>query len=351
MATIRQRASGTWEIIIRRKDVLPRAHYATATTEADAKAYAGTIENMLDQGIVPLELLDESDAPPGALDDWLRRYLAAVHINESDNLILNALLAKAAGWKTSAVNMAWANAWIGEMKRQDRLAPGTIRHKVGALARCLDWCVNNGWLAVNPLRALPKGYARYAPADGEPRKDIERDRRLHLGEYERILGFLTTDNRIEDRPAWRLLFILAVETAMRLRELYTLTGEQVDLDKRTIFLDKTKNGDKRQVPLSSVALAELAAWPVREGRLFPFHAGGSLRHATMKLSQKWARIAEWTGCDNLHFHDLRHEATCRLYERTILSDLQIAKITGHKGFRQLARYANLRGSDLAAALW
>ncbi|MGS0893435.1 hypothetical protein ACVBGC_12960 [Burkholderia stagnalis] len=48
---------------------------------------------------------------------------------------------------------------------------------------------------------------------------------------------------------------------------------------------------------------------------------------------------------------MRHEATSRLYERTTLSDIQIAKITGHTDPKVLMRYANLRGSDLAARLW
>jgi integrase len=51
------------------------------------------------------------------------------------------------------------------------------------------------------------------------------------------------------------------------------------------------------------------------------------------------------------FHDLRHEATCRLYEKTSLSDVLIAKITGHKDLRMLKRYASLRGSELALRLW
>ncbi|WP_343244768.1 tyrosine-type recombinase/integrase [Stenotrophomonas maltophilia] len=57
------------------------------------------------------------------------------------------------------------------------------------------------------------------------------------------------------------------------------------------------------------------------------------------------------GCADLGFHDLRHEATSRLYERTSLTDIQIAKITGHRDPRQLKRYANLRASDLADQLW
>ncbi|KJV05562.1 tyrosine-type recombinase/integrase [Methylocucumis oryzae] len=71
----------------------------------------------------------------------------------------------------------------------------------------------------------------------------------------------------------------------------------------------------------------------------------------MRLSRKWATIAQLAGCDGLHFHDLRHEAVCRLYEKTTLTDLQIAKISGHKDLKMLKRYSNLRGSDLAERLW
>ena len=49
-----------------------------------------------------------------------------------------------------------------------------------------------------------------------------------------------------------MMFDMALETAMRMREIYTLTRDQASLPKATIFLEKTKNGDKRQVPISSV---------------------------------------------------------------------------------------------------
>jgi integrase len=55
--------------------------------------------------------------------------------------------------------------------------------------------------------------------------------------------------------------------------------------------------------------------------------------------------------EGMHFHDIRHEVTCRLYEKTTLSDVLIAKITGHRSLRMLQRYASLRGSDLAPHLW
>jgi hypothetical protein len=46
-----------------------------------------------------------------------------------------------------------------------------------------------------------------------------------------------------------LLFELGIESAMRMREMYALDTAQVEVGRRTVFLDKTKNGSKRQVPL------------------------------------------------------------------------------------------------------
>lgn len=156
---------------------------------------------------------------------------------------------------------------------------------------------------------------------------------------------------------------------MRMRETFTLTLDQVDLAKRTVFLTKTKNGDNRQVPLSSVAIAaikkymgqvesgerDMLGFTFESGRLFPWWDGdesrAQLNKITAKLSAQFARIFEASGCPDLHYHDLRHEATSRLYEKTTLSDVQISKITGHKSINMLRRYSNIRGSDLADRLW
>ena len=248
----------------------------------------------------------------------------------------------------------WVEGWVAEMKGIDRMAPSTIRHQVGALARCLDWVVRTRpkELPQNPLRLLPKRYSTYR--DGEVR-DRERDRRLTADEEAAIRRVLAgekpegKERGVTPDPLLTLLFDLALETAMRLREMYTLTPDQVDVSKKTIFLDRTKNGDSRQVPLSSPACRMLAGFAG-----FPWaadHTPKELRRVTSLLSRRFGTVFELAGCGDLRFHDLRHEATCRLYERTSLSDVQIARITGHKDLRVLRRYASLRGSELASQLW
>lgn len=93
----------------------------------------------------------------------------------------------------------------------------------------------------------------------------------------------------------------------------------------------------------------------RDGRLFSFWNGGAnvaaLDTATSELSRIFRNVFLDAQVVGLHFHDIRHEATCRLYEKTKLSDVLIAKFTGHRSIRMLQRYASLRGSDLALHLW
>ncbi|WP_437560537.1 tyrosine-type recombinase/integrase [Acidithiobacillus sulfuriphilus] len=72
-----------------------------------------------------------------------------------------------------------------------------------------------------------------------------------------------------------------------------------------------------------------------------FHKAG-VSHAFIAATQK-ARI------EGLHFHDLRHEATSRLFEKG-LNPMQVAAITGHKTLQMLKRYTHLRAEDLAKLL-
>jgi integrase len=106
---------------------------------------------------------------------------------------------------------------------------------------------------------------------------------------------------------------------MRMRECYTLQSAQVDLGKRTIFLERTKNGSSRQVPLPTPMVALLSKYmskhrqaiASREDRLLPFWSGDldvqELAVTTRNLSIRFARIFRLTGVPDLHFHDLRHE--------------------------------------------
>lgn len=371
MATKRKRGN-SWQYTIRRAGLLRQPAYLSFASESEGDEYVRRLEALLDSGVVPEELTNTKAAAKD-LRSQVSEYRSAQHISVDDEQLLPILLSRLPiGITLPQLTFTWATEWVTSMKREQNLAPSTIRHYVGALSRALDWLAAHGALPMNPLRILPRGYSTYTAddktavirIDGEAKTDQERDRRLEPGEEERIREILAGAKppgrqrplNLRHREALTLMFDMALETAMRMREIYTLERSQIDLARRTIFLDKTKNGSKRQVPMTSVLLAKLAAYEGDyDGRLLPFWLGErsalALRRVSSKLSRQFERIFFAAGCTNLGFHDLRHEATSRLYEKTTLTDIKIASITGHRDPRQLKRYGNLRASDLADQLW
>ena len=67
------------------------------------------------------------------------------------------------------------------------------------------------------------------------------------------------------------------------------------------------------------------------------------------VRQAWDRLTRRAGITNLHFHDLRHEAISRFFERG-LSIAEVALISGHRDVRMLFRYTHLRAEDVAKKL-
>lgn len=380
MAGKRQTRTGKWEYVFKRKGVLDKPLYLTFDDEEEGDAYAVRLEKLLDAGIVPTE--HKMPERVKTLEELIRLYQAEAHPSRKDRAELDNVTKTRGDTPLPAITVKWVDGWISDMKRVDKLKPGTIRGKVGSVARCTDWGMRKGYLTMpdHPFRSLPEGYAQYSKADaaeaGELHEDGERDRRLEAGEHEKILARLAAGvlprkqrpRQLEYVPALRCLYSLALESAMRLSEIFTLELSQIDLRRSTIFLDKTKNGDKRQVPLSSVAKAELEAYLAvrelpaghQEDMAFPWWSGDTssqaltdkaIKDTSNHLSRLFGSVFDCEGFGDLRFHDLRHEATSRLFERTTLSEAQIMKITGHKSHRMMMRYANLRGSDLAARLW
>ena len=134
----------------------------------------------------------------------------------------------------------------------------------------------------------------------------------------------------------------SLETAMRRGELVRMRWEQVNVAKRVLRIPDTKNGESRDIPLSSRALEILDELPRRiDGKVFGLTANS--------ISQAFERASERAGISNLRFHDLRHEATSRFFERG-LNPMQVASITGHKTLQMLKRYTHLRAEDLAKLL-
>lgn len=379
MAGKRQRENGTWEFKFQKKGVLPTPVYFTFETVEDGEAYEKVAEEQLARGVVPPEMQD--GLVWTELNHLFDAYEASGMSTKSDAEMFGVVSALIGRVKLTALNYDWVEAWVQQLKAAG-LAPSTMKKRVEFLGRALAWAMRKNKISLqnNPVQQLPKGYA----TKDVPKEQLwagQRDRRL---EPKRTVAkgwdgvekeFQTEEGAIRyvlRKKEEHVLFDMAIETAMRMSEMVTLKKRQIDFGQDTIFLDETKNGNKRQVPMSSVIKKILEDYlpTLDESReeIFPWWTDPfpgknsltpeemeiykkSVKKATNALSTKWGDRHARAGCPDLTFHDLRHEGTSRIFERTNLTDTEISSITGHEDPRMLKRYANLRGSKLAKRLW
>lgn len=385
---VRQRGA-KYELRVKHR-LLPKPYYGTFDTEQEARIYGQQLEALLAQGLIPQDLAKRADKSIGQpIPDLIDLYEGTQPVSQQDRDILPRLNAELAAIRETDITYAWAQAWVRKMKIEDNLAPGTIRKKVGTLARLMDWRIKeaagDGPVAANPLRMLPRGYSAYsdheraalAARGREPKRDKERDRRFAPSEEQHILASMSGEKRpdreralyMPDREDMIDLFTLIVNTGLRLREAYRLRAADVKLHLRTIHVARSKTDAKRDVPILPVLYGMLerrvAAAVERGGPntpIFPWWDGVTtgdkdLARITAKLSRRFGSIFAYAGCEDLKEHDLRHEATCRWMQMTdaegrwLYRAEEVMKITGHKDARTFMRYLSLRGSDLADRLW
>jgi integrase len=171
-----------------------------------------------------------------------------------------------------------------------------------------------------------------------PGPSRRRERRVQPDEEKALLGKLE-----QSGPYMAPLAALAIETAMRQGELLALTWSDVDLQKRVAKLRDTKNGEARDVPLSTKAVDIIKALPRQldtSAPLFPLTKD--------KVIHAFRQACMEAGVENLHFHDLRHEAVSRICDRLPMHEAM--RVSGHKTPAMLMRYYHPKAEDLARKL-
>ena len=178
----------------------------------------------------------------------------------------------------------------------------------------IEW----GWdLGDNPLTLI-----RF------PRTNPPRERRLRQGEYETLMAACT------ETKVWYLwpMIEIAIATCMRRGEILSLEWQNIYFERSKALLPNTKNGHSRWVPLSLKVIRLLERLPKEDERVFPI--------TEVAVRQSWDRLRRRAGITDLTFHDLRHEAISRQFERG-LTIPEVMRISGHQTAGQLFRYIQL----------
>ncbi len=214
--------------------------------------------------------------------------------------------------------------------------PSTVKKELAFLARVIDVATKR-WGYRLPFGNPARGVER--PSEGSG-----RDRRLVNDEEERLLAAAGSNLVLSSA------IVLLIETAARRGELWAIEWRDIDYERKTLLLrgedaGASKTGQantRRTVPLSPRAVdAFKALEPKREKDRV-----GKVFHIDVEsISQAFERARKRAHIKNLTLHDLRHEATSRLFELG-LNMMEVSTITGHKTLDMLRRYTQLRAEQI-----
>lgn len=326
VATIRKRL-GKWQVQIRRNGFQPVSR--SFLQRSDAERWARQSELELDRcGL----MADVRDLKGIKLKDLLDRYLRTITPSKRSAPIERCRIGVILRHDVAEMEVLRLTAAHFASYRDDRLknvTGETVRKDLKLLNHLFaiakrDWGLK---LPGNPLAEVTK------PPPSRP-----RTRRLDSAEAQRL--FLALSKTQNDLLGPMIRF--ALETGMRRGEILRMRWSHIDHEKRLLRVPETKNGFERTVPLSTAACAVLKELKgCASERVFPTTATA--------IRQAWVRLTRRAGLVDLHFHDLRHEAISRIFEKG-LNVPQVALISGHRDPRMLFRYTHLRPEDLVEKL-
>lgn len=314
MASIRKRKN-KWQVQIRRKGsgALSRSFHAFK----DAEEWARHMERLADRGDLPA---DPAALRGITLGQLVERYRDAVsprkRTYEAERLVLNAFLRHPI-CRRPASDVTTAHFAAYRDERLEALKPSSVKralvpiHNMYEVART-EWDL--------PIRENPLSKLKFGDSDQR------RERRLRAGEEQA----LTEAGQLNRNKLILPIVTLALETAMRRGEILAIRKQHINFENRTLVIPRSKNGRARTIPLTMTATAILNRH-LCEGRLFPITPNG------FRLA--WVRLVRRAAIADLHFHDLRHEAISRLFEKG-LSVPEVALISGHRDLRMLLRYTH-----------
>lgn len=315
-----------WRAHVRRKG--EKAISKTFRTKAEAETWAREIEYKVDTG---------GYTPPTSetVKDIMVRYRDEVSCKH-----------KGAKWEKTRINLI-VETWSGvtklasELNRYDiqrwrdirlaQVSPSSVNRELNILSAVFNYAMKEWGVRIkhNPVQEIKR------PQNAKPRNKRVPDE-LMAGLY-RLLG----DKH--GTVGWYLPYVVefAVETAMRMSEITGIEWCDVHIDKSYVRLWDTKNGDSRDVPLSSRAKEIIKSMPTGTDKVFNIKSG--------VVSTYFRKYTKQLGYTDIRFHDTRHEGATRLSKK-LSNVLELSAVTGHRDLRSLHTYYNPTASEIAAKL-
>lgn len=294
---------------------MPRAKLWAAQREAELSDIA--------EGQIPKHTLGEAferykvEVSPGKRGGrWEQIRLATLQRSfPSTALLSNTTPAQLALWRD---------------QRLQEVSAGTVLRELGLLSAVFQRCVREWqWMRENPVKAIAK-----------PTSPPHRDKLLTPREIRKVLQ---QTGRNTDSVSGRvgLAFLFALRTGMRAGEICGIRRVDVNVDRVT--LPMTKNGTRRDVPLSRKANKVLSrALQLGNDPIFGLTTG------SLDALFRRARDAAGLRGSGVVFHSTRHTAATWMASKVDV--LTLCRIFGWRDPKMAMVYFNKTASDIAAEL-
>ena len=263
------------------------------------------------------------------LDDLIDRFLKRRQ-NSNPDTIRHLL-----EWKKqlgSYTMSAITPAMIADTR--DKLADGgvkggrgdsTLNRYLAALSVAFSYAVNElSWLEANPVSRVKK-----------LKEPLGRVRYLLDDELNQLLSVSKGANN----PYLYPVVLLAMTTGARKMEILGLRWTDIDWAGQSAFLNKTKNGERRGLPLVDEVIPELQKlYSIRGDSEFLFPSNDGEQPFDIKRS--WDSAIKKAGIEDFHFHDLRHTFMTYLAMNGA-SQAEMMALAGHKTPAMTNRYTHI----------
>lgn len=236
------------------------------------------------------------------------------------------------GTRLARIDRAAVEGYISQ--RTEMVKPSTLRKELAVLATVLKWARTRKRMKHDPLEGIsrprePRGRTAYIPREDWPRV-------------------------LDSAPPWlRPMMALALWTGLRLKEVVSVTWDDIDTAKR--ILNATEDGKTgwRPVPLCPEALAVLASIPRRVRSRFVFTDSEGADYTDAKARNRItcnaAAVLARAGFPDCTFHSLRHSCASAMVAAGVPL-YQVGQVLGHRDPSTTARYAHLAPGALHAAV-
>lgn len=344
MATFTKLPSGSWRVQVRRKGKYVNESFLR---RKDAEEWALDVERRIDRGESVFAGRSRDTKTFGDLVQLHREDLQEVgkRMGRSKTASLTFLERRLGRLRLPDLDRERL-IQFGKERARESAGPVTLAIDLGYIKTILSHAaaVHGVAIAVEPVDLARVALGRL----GLVGKGSERDRRPTQDELNRLIAHFNA-NRRQQIPMG-LIIRFAVATAMRQEKICRMEWADLDADEKMLLVrdrkdPRKKDGNHQRIPLLNVtgydacALIEeqCAFIGRRTGRIFPYNS--------RSVGTAFRRECRELGIKDLHFHDLRHEGTSRLFEAGFSIE-QVALVTGHKDWKMLRRYTHLKPEAL-----